>query len=449
VDYTTGRHRTIEVFMTILFATLLGSFFGILAGIIPGVGMFVTVAVMYPWLLDWSPAAVIMFYTALISSSQYFGSITAIYLGIGGESSSFPAVIEGPTLSANGQGAKAIWLTGFGSFVGTFVGMIVMMLAITIGASYILTTTQTMILFAIVSLLLFTLSKNSWPINVFMLIFALAISHLGVSANDSVPLISFGQPWLSSGVSFFALAAGLICMKEIFAVSASNSCIYNKNQLPYSLWSSAWHAKNSILRGSIFGSIGGLVPGITTVASSHLSYAIEKIVHKKTYKKGHMPSIVSSETANNSGSITQLIPLLLLGIPITGSETIIYNILDSKGWAGLDAPWELFLQHWWLLLIVNLTVLLIAVKFSGTVIKLLPSNQTAISFVVFFLLAVSVYWIGTTQTSSGVFDLIIFLLSVAVAYTWPKINWLPFVFCVVVGDIWLEQAYRSYQLTFG
>lgn len=160
-----------------------------------------------------------------------------------------------------------------------------------------------------------------------------------------------------------------------------------------------------------------------------------------------MPSIVSSETANNSGSITQLIPLLLFGIPITGSETIIYNILDSKGWAGVNnAPWELFFEHWWLLLVVNLTVLLIAVRFSSTVIKLMPSNQNIITIAVFLLLAISVYWIGTIQTSTGIFDLIVFLLSTAIAYKWPTINWLPFVFCMVIGDIWLEQGYRYYQL---
>lgn len=432
--------------LELIFASIAGGTLGLIAGIIPGIGMFATVAILYPWLLDLSPAAVIIFYTTLISSSQYFGSITAIYLGIAGESSSFPAVIEGPTLAANGQGSKAIWLTGFGSFIGTFVGMSVMMLAVTAGASYTLTTIQTMLLFTVISFTLFMLSKNQWYVNVAMVLVAAGASHLGVSANDSVPLISFGQSWLSSGISYFSLAAGLICMKEVFAVNKT-SFNYNKNQLPYPLLSSAWGVKGSVLRGSLLGSIGGLVPGITTVASSHLSYAVEKIVHRKTYKKGHMPSIVSSETANNSGSITQLIPLLLFGIPITGSETIIYNILDSKGWAGVNnAPWELFFEHWWLLLVVNLTVLLIAVRFSSTVIKLMPSNQYIITIAVFLLLAISVYWIGTIQTSTGIFDLIVFLLSTAIAYKWPKINWLPFVFCMVIGDIWLEQGYRYYQL---
>lgn len=433
----------------LIVASVLGGLLGMIAGIIPGIGMFATVAILYPVLLDWSPAAVIMFYTTLISSSQYFGSITAIYLGIAGESSSFPAVIEGPSLAANGEGAKALWLTGFGSFVGTFVGMAFMMLAVVVGANYTLTTVQSMVLFAVIAFTLFALSKNPWYINLAMLLTALGLSHLGVSANDSVPLVSFGQSWLSSGVSYFALAAGLICMKEVFVVNNA-SVTYNKNQLPYPMLASVWGVKGSIFRGSILGSLGGLVPGITTVASSHLSYAMEKIVHRKTYKKGHVPSLVSSETANNSGSITQLIPLLLFGIPITGSETIIYNILDSKGWAGVNnAPWEIFFQHWWLLLIVNLTVLLIAVRFSGTVIKLMPSNQKAISYGVFFLLAISVYWIGSMQTSSGGFDLIVFLLATALAYKFPNINWLPFVFCMVIGDLWLEQGYRFYQLTFG
>ena len=94
-----------------------------IAGLLPGIGVFAAVAILYPVILDWPPAAVILFYFALVSSSQYFGSITAIYLGIGGESSSFPAVIEGYSLSSMGRGSEALWLTGAGSFVGTMAGL--------------------------------------------------------------------------------------------------------------------------------------------------------------------------------------------------------------------------------------------------------------------------------------------------------------------------------------
>lgn len=434
-----------SIFIT---SAALGALFGIFAGLVPGIGVFAVVAVLYPLILDWPPAAVILFYFALISSSQYFGSITAIYLGIGGESSSFPAVIEGYSLSSMGRGPEALWLTGAGSFVGTMAGLGFLLAASLFGQSFVMTTVQTLLVFGIVTAALFLLSKNAWWINLLMIATAIALSHIGVSANDSIPLTAFGQSWLSSGINYFPLAAGLICMKELFEVR-NHAASHTVTQQNYSMYLSWWQTKWSVVRGCVVGSIGGLVPGITTVASSNMAYSAEKWWYRKTYTKGHMPSLVSSETANNTGSVTQLAPLLMFGIPITGSETIIYNILDSKGWAGTaGAPWHLFLEYWWILLLVNVAALILAVKFARSLIKVIPADPTYLKVCVFTLLATSVYWIGQTQASTGLLDLALFAVAIAMALFTPGVNWLPFVFCMVIGDLWLEQVYRIFQLYF-
>ena len=435
--------------MTLLIlSAVAGAISGMIAGLLPGIGVFAAVAILYPVILDWPPVAVILFYFALVSSSQYFGSVTAVYLGIGGESSSYPAVIEGHALAQQGQGAEAIWLTGAGSFIGTAVALVFLLIASRYSQSFVMTTTQTLLVFVVVAAALFLLSKNSLPVSLLMLFAAIALSHIGVSANNNIPLVAFGQSWLTSGINYFPLAAGLICMREVFSSRSTDGTGNIKSQ-PYQSGGAVWKHRWSIFRGTILGSVGGLIPGITTVASSHMAYAVEKWKHNKTYNRGHMPSLVSSETANNSGSVTQLAPLLMFGIPITGSETIIYNILDSKGWTGSTSlPWHLFLEHWWILLAVNILALTVAVKFASNIIKVIPKNSAYLKPTVFTLLLSSVYWIGQTQTSTGVLDTVLFLLSVVLVLNFPKINWLPFVFCMVIGDLWLDQVYRIYQLHF-
>jgi TctA family transporter len=42
---------------------------------------------------------------------------------------------------------------------------------------------------------------------------------------------------------------------------------------------------------------------------------------------------VASETANNSGQFASMLPLLLIGIPITGSEIVLYSMLVDAGWS--------------------------------------------------------------------------------------------------------------------
>ena len=406
----------------LIIASCTGSAFGLLAGVLPGIGAFATVAILYPLLLDWSPISIIIFYFSLVSSSQYFGSIPAIYLGISGESSSFPAVIEGHTLAKRGYALEAIWVAGIGSFIGAIVGLMFLFLAGYWFSAVMLTTTKTLIFFIITACILFFINKNKWYVSIGMLVLAIALSHLGVSANNSIPLYSFGLSWLSSGINYFPLAAGLICMKEVFGTVSINKDVKLTSQ-KFSYWYVFWSTKWSIIRGAVTGAVGGLVPGITTVASSHLAYGLEKWKHKKTYSKGHMPSLAASETANNSGSITQLIPLLMFGLPITGSETIIYNILDSKGWTGnASSAWSLVTEHWWILLSVNIVALFLATKAARLSLRVIPSNASYIKLLVFFLLAASVYITGNNLTSTGELDLIFFVLATVVGIRTPTVN---------------------------
>ena len=52
---------------------------------------------------------------------------------------------------------------------------------------------------------------------------------------------------------------------------------------------------------------------------------------KNTYhEKGAIQSLTSAETANNSAAFVQLMPLLLIGIPITTSEAILLTILETN-----------------------------------------------------------------------------------------------------------------------
>ena len=82
----------------------------------------------------------------------------------------------------------------------------------------------------------------------------------------------------------------------------------------------------SSLRGTIFGFIGGFCPGLTNIFSTQISYFLEKIISKKD----SLRSLISAETANNAGSISALLPLIVLGLPISSSEALILALLELK-----------------------------------------------------------------------------------------------------------------------
>jgi putative tricarboxylic transport membrane protein len=424
---------------------LLGGIVGIICGLIPGVGMLVGIAILYPFLLDFQPVELLVFYISMVCSAQYFGSITAIYLGIAGEASSFPAVIEGYSLSKQGKGQQSIFLTGVGSFIGTMFGLLfIAVLSVTV-LDLTLTTLEKMILFMIVGLSLILTTKNKLLTDLSLIVLALGLSHIGVSINSNIPLFHFDLIFLSQGISYFTLAAGLLCMKEVLHAEKTNTKIIVVEN--YNAIKELVKHKYSIIRGSIIGSIGGMLPGLTTISASHLAYMAEKRVHKNTYKKGNTHCLTSSETANNSGSITQLFPLLMFGIPITGSEAIIYQMLEMKGWEGsATQPLALLASNWWILVGVNVIMLVLAIRFAKHFVKLIPSNDLLLKLGIFFILLIVVYVVGDKQTGFGLFNVVLFLFTTVIAYLFPKVNFLPFVFWMCIGDIWLENFYTFLQI---
>ena len=429
----------------ILQVALLGGVVGIIAGIVPGVGMLVAIALMYPILLDFQPVELLIFYTSMVCSAQYFGSITAIYLGLAGEASSFPAVIEGYSLSKQGRGQESIFLTGIGSFIGTMVGLLVI-LALSIPALELhLTSFQKMSIFMAVGFSLILTTKNSFFLDICLIILAIGLSHIGMTMNSNVPMTHFNIEYLSHGISYFTLAAGLLCMKEVLHVEQTKTRIIVKEK--YNALKTFIEHKYAIIRGSLFGSIGGMFPGLTTISASHLAYVAEKKIRQDTYKKGDSYCLTSSETANNSGSITQLFPLLMFGIPITGSEAILFQMLEMKGWEGsATQPLVLLANNWWVLLGINLVMLVLAIRFAKHFIKLIPKNSTVLKVSIFVLLSFVVYFVGEDLTSYGFFNMFLFWFVTLIAWKFPKVDYLPFIFWMCIGDIWLGNFYAFLQI---
>ena len=97
---------------------LLGVLGGVFAGLIPGIGVFTTLILLYPLLLDLTIIQLLILYIPIISISQYIGSVPALYFKIPGEATSFIATEYGHDLFKKGN-YDLIPLTAIGSFVAT------------------------------------------------------------------------------------------------------------------------------------------------------------------------------------------------------------------------------------------------------------------------------------------------------------------------------------------
>ena len=335
---------TITAFNFLIFFS--STILGIFVGLIPGIGILVSVLLCYPILLTFDLFQCLLFYLAVYSASQFSGSIVATTLGIPGESSSLPAVKEGFALYNKGKGSLAISGAALGSVFGAMVAclltVILMPYALYLIKNFYNNTLQVFILLS-VSVLIICINKQIIT-NILLFVFGLLLASIGfkevppglnyknIIPYDSIPDLIGGLPTFPVLVALFVVP---ILAKHWHIKSQKNTADINKKLkvLPF-----IDHLKNytkhfsSGVRGSILGIVAGLVPHLTSILASNLSYIVEKYIgtKRKTYSNtGDMATLISSETSNNSAAFTSLLPLVMLGIPISASEAVLLSIIES------------------------------------------------------------------------------------------------------------------------
>ena len=331
----------------ILFA-IAGTVLGFLSGLIPGVGNVVMLMITYPFIIDADLFQLLLFYLAVISSSQFSGSVVATVFGIPGESSSLPAVVEGNRMFRRGVGNFAISNAALGSVCGAFIALAVIYLLLPVSISLIKNfynnNWQFIILVAsCVSIIL--LVGNSWRKNVAVFGLGMVLALIGhhdvpwfVFLPDLIPYEEY--PSLMSGLPLFPVVVSLYVFPVLINIHSQfrdfqvDRDYLDNNPLMDHLREFVRNF-SSMLRGSAWGCFIGLVPHVGTSISSNLSYASERKLGIKngTYnQQGDIKSLVSAETANNGTAMVSLMPLVLLGIPISTSEALLLTFIEANSY---------------------------------------------------------------------------------------------------------------------
>ena len=85
----------------------------------------------------------------------------------------------------------------------------------------------------------------------------------------------------------------------------------------------------SIIYG-IYGFVLAFIPGIGLDIVSNTAYEIQKKINKKlNLVKTQENNLIASETANNSGAFSILLPFLAFGIPTSTSQVLLFNMLND------------------------------------------------------------------------------------------------------------------------
>ena len=428
--------------MDLIVPCIVGILLGIFSGVLPGIGTFVSLLLIFPYLIELQPVQILICFVAITSISQYVSSIPAIVMGIPGENSSMPAVIESKNLNT----VQDIQHSIIGSAIGSTFGGLVVVAMCYVFIEHIMAmllsfnTTIMFFVYALLILLLITVYKsNSILVNILMIAMGLALGLVGYSKSFYTEILTFGSIDLFGGLPIVVVAVTLLGIPEIFKNFESKikfkTFQSTKTKIVFN------PIKNFI--SSVIGFVGGLAPGLTTILSSQLAYMYSTFMKQSAVEK-----IVSSETANNAGSFSQLLPLMMLGIPLLSSEALVINLMESKGYNLISTNFEsLFYTVGTSLIFINIIGLIIAWPGARYVIQILRLDMKKLYLAITVLLFVVVLYVGYQKYQLFYYAWTSLLLG-SIGWLLRKHNTMPLVFAFMIHDKIFDVTLRFISLHF-
>jgi putative tricarboxylic transport membrane protein len=300
--------------------SLLGIFIGVIFGMIPGASVFLAMAVFYPFLYYTDPISILTFYVSLLITINYANSITGILYGIPGDPAAAVTARHGHKMLRNGNGHLAVSSNAISSTIGSIfaIGLFLYFLPNIFSLfKFYNSTIQVLIILLAIVLLALMSHQKLWK-TILLFIFGGVLAKIGFDNLTHRTWGTFGIDYLTLGIPFSSMMIGLYILPEILKFKDMEFSDKNKiAKFGYSL-----KTLPSTLIGSFIGFWCGLVPGVTNILGSHLS---------SSFVKSDLNKIAAAESANNSGALSSLLPLIILGIPIVSSEVLVYYLIVAQG----------------------------------------------------------------------------------------------------------------------
>ena len=299
---------------------------GIIFGSIPGLTATMAVALCLPLTFGMDPVVALSMLVGLYVGGISGGLITAILLKIPGTPASVGTTFDGYPLAQKGEAGRALGVGVLYSFLGTMVGCLVLFLvapplarfAIKFG-SHEYFAIAVFALTLVAGLAGDNLLKGATSATI-----GLLSAMIGVAPADGYNRFTFGFHSLEAGLSLLPVLLGLFAVAEVLKYaerpSEDQASGVPKVKLE-GFFGVDWPAFKAyflnFVRSSAIGVGVGLLPGIGAATSNLLAYIAAKGASKEpeTFGTGNPQGIVATESANNAGIGSALVPLIALGIP--------------------------------------------------------------------------------------------------------------------------------------
>ena len=419
-----------------------GILIGTASGVLPGIGTTIALIVATPVLLQLDIIQLFLFYMAILSTAQFTGTIPSVFLQVPGEANSLPTVVEGSKFRKRNLNSLAIGLCAVGSLFGSLVAVVITFFGLPYVIDFFtvfLKDSFKIVLYAVVLLAsIFAFNNKRYILNFVLLSIGYFLSMIGPDLQGGTFRYTFGIEAMEEGIPFYPLILGLIVAPALFtSVHRDIRLSFIKEKLSSFTRVFFLFLRNigASIRGAVIGFFAAMSPGFGTLLSTNLSYAVESKLNKNYPSK----KLVAAETANNSGGFGMLLPLVLLGIPLTSSEFILFNYLIEAGWSPYQfenleqnglmlmqtlVPWFVF---------INFIALLIAWPLAKFIIVLMQKLKKVLNIFIALVCFTTCVYLGIDNYQL-VFYITCLVVVSLIAIKFKEINLMPILFSFILGN---------------
>lgn len=427
------------------FCICIGVVMGTIFGCIPGLSTPIALALVLPMIFKMDVSLAICLMMGIYCGGVSGGLVSAIMLKIPGSSAAVATTFDGYPMAQKGEGARAMSIGVFASFVGgTFSTLMLMIFATTLAKIALGFGPWEYFGTALMALILATFLMKGDPLKgMITMLIGVLMTTVGLSPIDGVATrFAFGNVSLKNGFDMVAIVIGVFAMPEIVKnagrILQAKPDIKLEKKIFYLLpLKEIRELAGTILRGSVLGTVVGILPGLGGGPACLMGYAMEKRLAKdpESFGTGNPHGIAAPESANNATVGGALIPMLSLGVPGDTNTSIIlgaFTLLGiSTGPIMLQNDPEVFQTTILAVFVANFIMLALQSVSIPWLVKMLSVPNT------YLLPIITVFCVtGCISLNNNVFEVYYMLVLVFIGYLFENNGYpvAPMIIGFVLGD---------------
>ena len=406
-----------------LLACTIGVVVGTLTGVLPGIGVTGTMALLLPISFGMDLTTALIMFAGIYYGAMYGGSTTSILVNLPGEAASVVTALDGYQMAKKGRAGAALTVSAIGSFVaGTLSLVALTFFAPLLAKAALKFGPPEYFAIALFGLVILTNLTGKNPLkSLLMVLVGIMLSTIGMDALTGARRFTFNIPDLMGGIEFGVLAMAVFGINELFTILVEPNEPIKVGKISLrELYPNKEEIKRSIgpiFRGSFLGFLIGLMPVPAGTLSSFGSYSLEKKLSKHPERFGHgaIEGVAGPESANNAASTAAMIPLLSLGLAFAPPAAL---LLTGFIVHGVQPGPTLITSHpnvfWGLvasMYIGNVILVVLNLPFVGVFASLLKTPARILMPIVMIIT-----FTGAYATNNSLFDLALLLVFGLFAY---------------------------------